>query len=107
MAIQEYTSALIPAFVTLGSLGILYPLFVEGVILISFVLFVLLFLIGKLLNNFHLKGYFDILMAAISVILAFTYFEKFSTIFLLTGAEILIFAIFSVYVATQEIQWAS
>lgn len=107
MGIEEYGSALIPAFVTLGSLGILYPYFVEGFILFSLVLFICLFLVGKLFDKFYLKGYFDILMASISVILAFSYFQRFSTIFLLTGIAILIFAIFSIYIATQEIQWAS
>ena len=107
MAINEYASAVIPVLVTLGSLGILYPYFVEGFIIISFVIMVVLFLMGKLFEKLRLRGYFDILMASLAVIFALSYFQKLSPAYIATGILVLGFGIYSTYVATQEIKWAS
>ena len=104
MALQEYSSAIIPAFVTLGSLGILYPYFVEGFILFSFVLFVVLFLVRELFNKINLSGYYDIFLASISVIFAFSYFQKLSFIFLITGITVLCFAIYTIFLSVREIK---
>lgn len=105
MAIEEYIPVAIPAFVTLGSLGILYPYFVEGFILISFILFIVLFLIRELLDKVNLTGYYDILLASLSVIFAFSYFQKLSTIFMITGVIVLSFAIYTIFVSTKEIKY--
>ena len=106
MAIEEYSTMMIPVFVTLGSLGILYPYFVEGFILFSFVLFVGLYLIGKLFENVKLKGYYDILLASFSVIFALSYFQKLSLLFVITGILVMGFAIYTIFIATQEIKCA-
>ena len=105
MALEEYSSAIIPAFVTLGSLGILYPYFVEGFILFSFVLFIVLFLIRELFHKINLRGYYDIFLASISVIFAFSYFQKLSPIFIATGITVLGCTIYTIFISTKEIKY--
>ncbi len=107
MAITEYSSTLIPVFVTLGSLGVLRPYFVEGFIMFAFVLLIVLFSLGKLFGKLNLRGYYDILLASASVILAFSYFQKVSVIFIITGVVVLAFALYTIFIATQEIKCAS
>lgn len=106
MALQEYNSFIIPAFITLGSAGILTPYFVEGFIIFSFILFISLVLLSKLLEKIKLKGYYDIILASISVILAFFYFGKFSIWFMAAGFGCLILAIYSIFFAVGEIKCA-
>ena len=106
MAIEEYSSAIIPVFITLGSLGILYPYFVEGFILSSFVLLVALFLLAKVFEKIRLKGYYDILAASLLVIFALAYFQSASFILVITGILMVGFALYSIFVATQEIKCA-
>ncbi|GEM_PF-4440634 len=107
MAIEEYSTAIIPVFVTLGSLGMLYPYFVEGFIIFSFLLLITLFLLGKFFERIRLKGYYDIFLASISVIFAFSYFQKLSLLFIISGILVLIFAVYTVFVAALEIRCAS
>ncbi len=107
MVLNEYSSIMIPAFITLGSAGILYPYFVEGFLIFNTVLFVTLFLLGKFFERIKLKGYYDILLASISVILAFTYFQKLTFLFVASGILVLGFAIFTIFWSTMEIKCAS
>lgn len=106
MAFEEYSSAMIPVFVTLGSVGLLYPFFVEGFIIFSFVLLAVLSLLSKFFEKIHLRGYYNIFLASVSVILAFSYFQKLTILFSITGILVLILAIYSIFVATQEIKCA-
>lgn len=106
MAIGEYSSTLIPVFVTLGSIGVLSPYFVEGFIIFSFVLLIVLFLAGNLFSKINLRGYYDIFLASISIIFALAYFQKVSVIFIITGIVVLIFALYAIFVGTQEIKCA-
>ena len=106
MAMAEYSSAFIPVFVTLGSLGVLYPYLIESFILFSFILLIALFYIGKLSDKFRLRGYYDILMASVSVIFAMVYFQKLSLVFIITGIIMLVFSMYTIFIATQEIKCA-
>ncbi|HLD07134.1 MAG TPA: hypothetical protein VJC16_06425 [Candidatus Nanoarchaeia archaeon] len=107
MPIEEYASVVIPAFVTLGSLGALYPYLVEGFIIFSFVLYVLLFLAGKLFERIKLRGYYDIFLASLSIIFAFSYLQKDAAISLATGMVVLVVSLYIVYYSAMQIKWAS
>ncbi|MBI2147947.1 hypothetical protein HYU19_05785 [Candidatus Woesearchaeota archaeon] len=107
MAIEEYGSAMIPVFVTLGSLGILYPYFVEGAIMFSFVLVIALFLTGKIFEKIRLRGYYDAVLASLSIIFALVYFQKGSLTWIITGIIVLVIAMYTIFLSTQEIKCAS
>ena len=107
MVLQEYNSIMIPIFVTLGSLGILVPYYVEGFFIFSVILLVVLFLTRQLSEKMSLSGYYDIFLAAVSVIFAFHYFQKLTLLFVLSGIIILGFALYTIFVATGEIKCAS
>ncbi|MBW2975127.1 hypothetical protein KY366_05410 [Candidatus Woesearchaeota archaeon] len=104
MAIEEYTSAVIPVFVTLGSLGALYPYFVEGFIIFSFVLLIALFALEKFFERIKLRGYYNIFLASISVIFALSYFQKLNLLLVLSGILVLGFAIYTIFIATIDIK---
>ena len=106
MVIQEYGSSMLPVFITLGSMGLLSPYLVEGFILFSFILLVILYLIGEFFSKINLRGYFDILLASFSVIIAFSYIQKLSFLFVITGIIFLASAIFATVIATKEIKCA-
>jgi hypothetical protein len=53
-----------------------------------------------------LSGYYDIFLAAVSVIFAFYYFQKLTLLFVLSGIIILGFALYTIFVATGEIKCA-
>ena len=106
MSFEQYPSMMIPVFVTLGSMGLLYPYFVEGFIIFSFVIMVVLFLLGRLFERLRLKGYYDLFLASLSVIFAFTYFRRLDFIFVLTGVLMMGFALYSIFVGTLEVKSA-
>jgi hypothetical protein len=107
MVFEEYNAVMIPIFVTLGSLGILGPYYVEGFFIFSVVLLVVLFLLRKAFEQMGLTGYYDIFLAAISVIFALAYFQKLTLLFIISGVIILCFALYTIFVATGEIKCAS
>ncbi len=106
MAMEEYSSVMVPIFVTLGSLGILRPYFLEGFIIFSFVLLVSLFLLGKFFEKMNLKGYYDIILASISIIFAFAYFQKLTILFIITGILVLSYSMYIIFTGMQEIKCA-
>jgi|SRR3989338_7159671 len=106
MLFEEYNSIMIPVFVTLGSLGMLVPYFVEGFFIFSIVLLVVLFLFRKLFEKMRLSGYYDIFLASTSVIFAFYYFQQLTLLFVISGIIVLGFAIYTIFVATGEIKCA-
>lgn len=106
MVLKEYSSKFIPIFVTLGSMGVLYPYLVEGFIIFSFILLIALYSLGRLFDKINVRGYYDILLASITVIFAFSYFQKFSIIFIITGILVFAFALYTIFIAMQEIKCA-
>lgn len=106
MGMYEYSSAIIPVFTALSSLGIFYPYIIEQVIIFSFILVVVLFLLGAFFEKIRLRGYYDILLASISIIFALAYFQKATVYFIISGILVLAFAIYTISAATMEIKCA-
>lgn len=104
--IQEYSSAMISIFVSLGSFGLLYPSFVEGFIIFAIMLLVVTFLLSNFFAKLRLKGYYDILLASLSIIFALAYFQKAGIFFMLSGILVLGFAVIIIGIATAEIKQA-